>query len=282
MLTIRPASERGHANHGWLDSNFSFSFADYYDPTHMGFRALRVINEDVVAPARGFGKHPHRDMEILSYVLEGAVQHEDSMGSSEILRPGELQHMTAGSGVRHSEMNPSATEPFHMLQIWLLPNATGIAPKYEQKRFNVQSQTNQLHVLATKDGRGDSFVIHFRCGAARGHAHSRREGRTHVPRRTWLAAGSPWDGRSLRRNPEGRRWSSARSGEDDHCVQQKMVGSSCSSTSTDRGSPQRVVVPHQHPHRDAKIGHRMRSHRFPQPVAHAGNQRKDHSGNDAR
>jgi quercetin 2,3-dioxygenase len=159
MLTIRPATERGHADHGWLDSNFSFSFADYYDPAHMGFRALRVINEDVVAPQRGFGKHPHRDMEILSYVLEGAVQHEDSMGSSEILRPGELQHMSAGSGVRHSEMNPSATEPFHMLQIWLLPNETGIAPKYEQKRFNVQSQPNHLHLLATKDGRDDSFIL---------------------------------------------------------------------------------------------------------------------------
>jgi redox-sensitive bicupin YhaK (pirin superfamily) len=160
MLTIRPASERGHADHGWLDSHFSFSFADYYDPRHMGFRALRVINEDVVAPQRGFGKHPHRDMEILSYVLSGAVQHEDSMGSSEILRPGELQHMSAGSGVRHSEMNPSATEPFHMLQIWLLPNEFGIAPKYEQKRFNVQSEADKLHLLASKDGREGSFVIH--------------------------------------------------------------------------------------------------------------------------
>jgi redox-sensitive bicupin YhaK (pirin superfamily) len=160
MITIRPAAERGHANHGWLDSNFSFSFADYYDPRHMGFRALRVINEDVVAPQMGFGKHPHRDMEILSYVLEGAVQHEDSMGSSEILRPGELQHMSAGSGVRHSEMNPSATEPFHMLQIWLMPNALGIAPKYEQKRFAVQDEADKLHLLASKDGRDGSFVIH--------------------------------------------------------------------------------------------------------------------------
>ena len=160
MLTIRPAAERGHANHGWLDSNFSFSFADYYDPAHMGFRALRVINQDIVAPQTGFGKHPHRDMEILSYVLSGAVQHEDSMGSSEILRPGELQHMSAGSGVRHSEMNPSATEPLHMLQIWLMPNQLGIAPKYEQKPFSVQTEPNQLHLLASKDGRADSFVIH--------------------------------------------------------------------------------------------------------------------------
>jgi hypothetical protein len=160
MLTLRPASERGHANHGWLDSNFSFSFADYYDPRHMGFRALRVINEDVVAPQRGFGKHPHSNMEILSYVLEGAVQHEDSMGSSEILRPGELQHMSAGSGVRHSEMNPSATEPFHMLQIWLMPNELGITPRYEQQRYTVQEEPNQLHLLASKDGRQGSFVIH--------------------------------------------------------------------------------------------------------------------------
>ena len=160
MMTIRPANERGHANHGWLDSHFSFSFADYYDPAHMGFRALRVINEDFVDPQTGFGKHPHRDMEILSYVLSGAVKHEDSMGSSEILRPGELQHMSAGSGVRHSEMNPSATEAFHMLQIWLVPNRLGIAPRYEQQRFTVQEEPNQLHLLASKDGREGSFVIH--------------------------------------------------------------------------------------------------------------------------
>jgi quercetin 2,3-dioxygenase len=160
MLTPRPSSERGHANHGWLDSHFSFSFADYYAPAHMGFRALRVINEDTVAPQMGFGKHPHRDMEILSYVLSGAVQHEDSMGSSEILRPGELQHMSAGSGVRHSEMNPSATESFHMLQIWLMLNQLGVAPKYEQKAFPIQSQPNQLHLLASQDARANSFLIH--------------------------------------------------------------------------------------------------------------------------
>ena len=159
MLTLRPASERGHANHGWLDSHFSFSFADYYSPAHMGFRALRVINEDTVSPQRGFGKHPHRDMEILSYVLAGAVQHEDSMGSSEILRPGELQHMSAGTGVRHSEMNPSATEPFHMLQIWLIPNQLGVTPKYEQKAFPIQSQPNQLHLLASMDGNAGSFHL---------------------------------------------------------------------------------------------------------------------------
>jgi len=160
MLTIRPAAERGHANHGCLDSNFSFSFADYYDPAHMGFRALRVINEDYVAPAMGFGKHPHRDMEILTYVLEGAVKHEDSTGASETLVPGELQHMSAGSGVRHSEMNPSPTDALHLLQIWLVPNQIGIPPKYEQKRFAVQDQPNRLHLLASTDARDGSFQLH--------------------------------------------------------------------------------------------------------------------------
>ncbi len=160
MVTIRPAAERGHANHGWLDSNFSFSFDQYYDPAHMGFRALRVINEDRVAPATGFGKHPHRDMEILTYVLEGAVRHEDSTGASETLVPGELQHMSAGTGVRHSEMNPSADETLHLLQIWLIPNQLGIPPKYEQKRFTVQDEPNQLHLLASTDARDGSFKIY--------------------------------------------------------------------------------------------------------------------------
>ena len=159
MLSIRSAAERGHANHGWLDSNFSFSFANYYDERHMGFRALRVINEDYVAPAMGFGKHPHRDMEILTYVLEGAVKHEDSMGSSEVLTPGELQHMSAGTGVRHSEMNPSETETLHLLQIWLVPNKMGIAPVYEQRRFHIQEEPNRLHLLASEDGREGSFAI---------------------------------------------------------------------------------------------------------------------------
>ena len=159
MVTIRPAAERGHANHGWLDSNFSFSFDQYYDPAHMGFRALLVINEDRVAPATGFGKHPHRDMEILTYVLEGAVKHEDSTGASETLVPGELQHMSAGTGVRHSEMNPSDSETLHLLQIWLLPNQLGIPPKYEQKRFSVQDEPNQLHLLASTDARDGSFKI---------------------------------------------------------------------------------------------------------------------------
>jgi redox-sensitive bicupin YhaK (pirin superfamily) len=160
MLVIRNSQERGHANHGWLDSNFSFSFAEYYDPKHMGFRALRVINEDYVAPAMGFGKHPHRDMEILTYVLEGAVRHEDTTGASETLTPGELQHMSAGSGVRHSEMNPSDQETLHLLQIWLVPNELGIAPKYEQKRFRVHQEPNKLHLLASEDARDGSFKIY--------------------------------------------------------------------------------------------------------------------------
>lgn len=160
MLTVRPAAERGHASHGWLNSNFTFSFADYYDPNHTGFRALRVINEDFVAPAMGFGKHPHRDMEILTYVLEGAVKHEDTTGASETLVPGELQHMSAGTGVRHSEMNPSDSETLHLLQIWLVPNQMGIPPKYEQKKFAVQQQPGKLHLLASTDGRGDSFKIY--------------------------------------------------------------------------------------------------------------------------
>ena len=160
MLTIRPAAERGHANHGWLDSSFSFSFDEYYDPAHMGFRALRVINEDRVAPATGFPKHPHRDMEILTYVLEGAVRHEDSTGASETLVPGELQHMSAGTGVRHSEMNPSNAETLHLLQIWLVPNQLGIPPKYEQKRFSVADEPNQLHLLASTDARDGSFKIY--------------------------------------------------------------------------------------------------------------------------
>jgi quercetin 2,3-dioxygenase len=160
MLVIREAAKRGHANHGWLDSNFSFSFADYYDPAHMGFRALRVINEDYVAPSMGFGKHPHRDMEILTYVLEGAVKHEDTTGASETLVPGELQHMSAGSGVRHSEMNPSGKETLHLLQIWLVPNKLGIPPKYEQKKFSVQEQPNKLHLLASEDARDGSFKVY--------------------------------------------------------------------------------------------------------------------------
>lgn len=159
MLNIRLNEDRGHANHGWLDTRFTFSFADYYDPAHMGFRALRVINEDFIAPGMGFGTHPHRDMEILSYVLSGELGHKDSLGSGGVIRHGEVQFMSAGTGIRHSEANPSPTETTHMLQIWLQPNQMGLNPKYEQKVFPIENKPNELHLIASRDGRNGSFLI---------------------------------------------------------------------------------------------------------------------------
>jgi redox-sensitive bicupin YhaK (pirin superfamily) len=160
MITIRPANERGGADHGWLDTKHTFSFSDYYDPRHMGFRHLRVINEDRVAPGRGFGTHGHRDMEILSYVVSGGLGHRDSMGKSEVIRPHEWQRMTAGTGVRHSEMNASKTEPVHFLQIWIMPEAESIAPGYEQKLFAPEDKSGRLRLVASRDGREGSLKIH--------------------------------------------------------------------------------------------------------------------------
>jgi redox-sensitive bicupin YhaK (pirin superfamily) len=160
MLTLRPAKERGHANHGWLDTWHTFSFNRYYDPAHMGFRALRVINEDFVAPGKGFGEHPHDNMEILTVVISGAVEHRDSMGNGEVLRPGEVQYMSAGTGIEHSEFNPSPDTPLHLLQIWLMPNKTNVKPGYAQKPFPIAARQDALLLVASKGGRGKSIKIH--------------------------------------------------------------------------------------------------------------------------
>lgn len=160
MIQVRRAGERGHANHGWLDTNHTFSFAGYYDPRYMGFRDLRVINDDRVAPGMGFGTHGHRDMEIISYVLEGALQHRDGMGTGSVIRPGDVQRMSAGTGVRHSEFNGSETEPVHFLQIWIIPEREGIEPGYEEKHFSDEEKRNTLRLIASRDGRDGSLTIH--------------------------------------------------------------------------------------------------------------------------
>jgi len=160
MIRIRKAAERGHFDHGWLDTYHTFSFADYFDSAHMGFRSLRVINDDRVQPGEGFGMHGHRDMEIVTYVLEGALEHRDSLGNGSVLRPGELQHMTAGTGVRHSEFNPSNQEAVHLYQIWLLPDRTGLQPSYEQKAFSEEERRGALRLVASPTGEHGSLTFH--------------------------------------------------------------------------------------------------------------------------
>ena len=160
MITLRKSDDRGKANFGWLKSRHSFSFGGYHDPRHMGFRALRVINEDEVAPGAGFGAHGHRDMEIVSYVLAGGLEHQDSMGNGSVLKPGDVQRMTAGKGVRHSEFNASKAAPVEFMQIWILPEADGLAPGYEEKHFEEEERRGALRLVASRDGREGSLTIH--------------------------------------------------------------------------------------------------------------------------
>jgi len=159
MITTRKANERGHAEHGWLDTYHSFSFADYYDPKWMGFRSLRVINDDLVLPRAGFGMHPHRDMEIITYILSGQLAHKDSMGNGRTITPGEFQYMSAGTGVLHSEQNPSGTEAVHLLQIWIQPDAKGVTPGYAEKSMK-DAAPGKLHLITSKTGRDNSIAIH--------------------------------------------------------------------------------------------------------------------------
>jgi redox-sensitive bicupin YhaK (pirin superfamily) len=160
MLTVRRSEDRGHADHGWLNAYHSFSFADYYDPQHLSFGSLRVINEDRVQPGRGFGQHGHRDMEIITYILDGALEHKDSMGNGSVIRPGDVQRMSAGSGVMHSEYNHSQSEMVHLLQIWITPRITGMRPGYEEKHFDAADKRGKLRLIAAPDGRDGAVTIH--------------------------------------------------------------------------------------------------------------------------
>ena len=160
MITIRKANDRGHVNHGWLDTYFTFSFAEYHDPKHVRFGALRVINDDTIAPGGGFGTHPHNDMEIITYVLEGALEHKDSMGKTGVIHAGEIQKMTAGSGITHSEYNHSKTDPIHLLQIWIFPSEKGLEPSYEEKSFSDENKRGRLCPIVSPDRREGSLEIH--------------------------------------------------------------------------------------------------------------------------
>ncbi|MGB3510032.1 MAG: pirin family protein [Microcoleaceae cyanobacterium] len=159
MISLRKAQARGHANHGWLNTYHTFSFANYFDPQHMGFRSLRVINEDTVSPRQGFGTHGHRDMEIITYVLEGGLEHKDSVGNGAVLHPGEVQHISAGTGIMHSEYNHSKSEPVHFLQIWLLPDTKGLKPSYGQRAFDLRQNSGKLTLVAAKDGRNGALKV---------------------------------------------------------------------------------------------------------------------------
>lgn len=160
MIKLRKSAERGHANHGWLDSYHSFSFNRYHDPAHMQYSVLRVINEDVIAPDRGFGMHPHQDMEIVTYMLSGALRHMDSLGNGSVIRAGDVQRMTAGSGIVHGEVNASSSEPAHLLQIWMLPEHNGLEPGYEEKHFSAEEKLNRLRLIASHDAREESLLVH--------------------------------------------------------------------------------------------------------------------------
>ncbi|MEG4014751.1 MULTISPECIES: pirin family protein [unclassified Microcoleus] len=160
MITVKKSEARGHANRGWLDSYHTFSFADYYDRNSMNFRSLRVINEDVISPGKGFGTHGHKDMEIITYVLEGALEHKDSLGTGAAIKPGEVQRMSAGTGIQHSEFNHSQTEPVHLLQIWLLPDTNDLQPSYEQREFPLAERRGQLRLVAARDARDGAVKVH--------------------------------------------------------------------------------------------------------------------------
>jgi hypothetical protein len=160
MIVVRKAEERGHANHGWLNTYHTFSFANYYDPNYLGFKSLRVINEDRVIAGAGFGKHGHQDMEIITYVLEGALEHQDSIGTGSIIKPGEIQRMSAGTGILHSEFNASKTDPVHFLQIWILPDKKGIEPSYKQQKFDLKKTSGKLQLIAAPDGRDNAVAVH--------------------------------------------------------------------------------------------------------------------------